>query len=269
MSELTFSQTLNAIELPHEHHTSPLGMGLVHPVFSAQWELFQKFSPIEAQNGSPVLKVEELEHANRDPDFFNEIYQHLNAQQVLRERLWFFTEELCEASFHFSQAFDAAHVHLTADHDGDREMSIFEYALAKDHTSCKEAVIEMADAFHFLVELSLFVGISPNLIQNRGTFWNGVLTPRHVSMSAIVNAFYRTVKAAGMTGNLLKAKPWKQATIKPVDITWIQMNTLSIWIGFEDLCKFLGINRANLYRLYFYKHQINQARIAAGAKGGH
>jgi len=117
------------------------------------------------------------------------------------------------------------------------------------HAEPSDLVEEFADALHFLVELALFSGLTPEEIDTSPTFqgtgnWEDV---------------YAT---AMLAGHELKFKPWKQNP-KPTSSAKFRQFVCQIFAEFFALvCQSYGIDLQVLYEAYHAKHRVNNQRIA-------
>jgi len=170
-------------------------------------------------------------------------------QQRLKDLAWRVTEELTEAT--------EARFHSP-----------------EDLTHCRE---ELADAFHFLIELSLTAGLTRrdiinNLkmgrIEGSNTFLQGCLLKtmfREVSQKQhgqqhLNVACYKLIEDIGKAMNCLKNKPWKQThliTDKPKFIGHL----CNSFLRMADCSLDLGMDADQFYKMYFKKSEVNKFRI--------
>lgn len=199
-------------------------------IFAEQRKLMEKYHDIE--NASGLLQT---------PDIPVDLHNALG-QARLKDFAWRITEELCEALDAIS-------------HGGP----------GGDH-----AREEIADAFHFLVEFAILVGITsssayyfhteidnPNLDKLDILFEARTsITTKPPNPSLHVMSFIRSL---GMTCHTLKNKPWKQTQIL-TDIDEFYQRFLEVIKQFIDICIAFGLNSDSLFDLYFRKNRVNQFR---------
>ena len=171
-------------------------------------------------------------------------------QSTLKDYAWRITEELGEA--------------LEA------------YNLHKGMTHCHE---ELIDALHFLVEFTIYAGMSPQqLIPDAVGTYRDIL--HHVFTAARMGVEEKysiiplgkitqyptlliwsglTVEALAKTCNTLKNKPWKQSHML-TDIPKFQELLKDTWIKFLGLCIVSGMDEDFLLKVYLDKNAVNQFR---------
>jgi len=145
--------------------------------------------------------------------------QTLAGQQKIRLTVLFFIEELWEA-------YDA----LTAP----GESSPLE---------------EFADALHFLVELSIFVGVTPSQVSDSPA--------SHIVAGG---SWEDVVMQAGAVVHTLKTKPWKRNP-KPTDFSALRVTVIGLFAEFLTLIGHYTITQEELIEAYHAKHRVNQERI--------
>lgn len=171
-------------------------------------------------------------------------------QSTLKDYAWRITEELGEAL----EAFN----------------------LHKGMTHCHE---ELIDALHFLVEFTIYAGMSPQQLipPHVGTYrdilhhlFTGAKREVEESFSMIPLgeiAQYPTlliwsgltIESLAKTCNTLKNKPWKQSHML-TDIPKFQELLKGTWIKFLGLCIVSGMDEEFLLRVYLDKNAVNQFR---------
>lgn len=198
-------------------------------IFARQTELMVKYHPIEHENG--LLQTEAV-----PVDL-----HHRLGQARIKDFAWRTTEELAEAV-------DAA----------------YEKGWQSPH-----AREEIADAFHFLVELAILAGLTPDRLDER-------LEKRHDwersvgdkleqlffyggSLSLPTNAIMGFIRSLGMTCHLLKNKPWKQShMLTDIDEFWDRL--AETFEQFGLLCLSIEMKSSELFDLYFRKSEVNRFR---------
>lgn len=134
---------------------------------------------------------------------------------------------------------------------------------------------EIADAFHFLVELSILAGLSakdiiPHLLRP-GTLvcYEGENIPDSLDLLFTSHTHWKTMTtkqmvlkflvSLGMTCHLLKNKPWVQ-TQRLTDREEFKKRLIKTFQGFIGICLVAKINAESLYNLYFKKSEVNKFR---------
>jgi hypothetical protein len=198
-------------------------------IFSRQRELMEKYHDIEQNNGFMVFRVTPVDLHNRQ------------VQQVLKDYAWRVTEELTEAT----QALD-------------------EHADEPDHFD-----EELADAYHFLVELMIMTGTEFKLPEQTtlikldrldDMFQHRVFTAltlaREVEVEELV---YKVIQHIGNAMNCLKNKPWK-TTHMLTNEELFHTEILEAHQMFINLLDYLDWKSDKLMNLYFRKARVNQFR---------
>ena len=157
-------------------------------------------------------------------------------QRILKDHAWRVAEELAEAS---------------------------EAYVLESHMShfCEE----VADALHFLIELTIFSGMGPtDLIDaNPPTdllsclYLQAERLNRATTHADYFNPIYMNL---GRTMNCLKNKPWKTSHML-TDIMRYRQCLRDTWQAFICAAQEHEITAQKLYSLYFKKNQVNQFRI--------
>lgn len=163
-----------------------------------------------------------------DPDIPVNINHH-NGQAVLKDFAWRITEELAEAG----EAF---------------------FHLDDEHT--KE---ELADAFHFLVELAILSDVE----------WSDILEDfvrdrleslfERSGKEEFGIAVYNVLLSLGKAMNCLKNKPWKQSQIL-TDEEKYKENIVGAFYNIAVVCKSAGMDADQLFSFYFRKSEVNKFR---------
>lgn len=203
-------------------------------IFGKQRLLMEKYEEIEFNNG--LLQTKDIPVNLHDR----------MGQARLKDFAWRVTEELAEAR----EAYDL-HPDL------------------KDHVH-----EEVADALHFLTELTILAGVTPEQVykgildgsrpnftgDDLGTIFH-LLSKERVPGKPIDihKAMSLTITELGLMCNTLKNKPWKN-THMITDENLFKQHLYYAWENFFVLCITYGINAERLEDLYFRKNQVNQFR---------
>lgn len=203
----------------------------VRHLFDKQRELMEKYHLIEAANGARIPeKPYNLDDAV--------------CQQRIKDFAWRATEELAE-SFEYEINFDNWRVRW----DDDAVM--------------RHWFEELADALHFLIEMTIYTGHS---ILRVNKAWNMARVsmqqfiddgaPSQLEMRSRGGEF---VFVLGLVGNCLKNKPWKQSQM-PTDKDRFAQCMDGTWLRFWEMWRRNGCTLEDVYRLYMAKHQVNRFR---------
>jgi hypothetical protein len=206
---------------------------MLEEIFKRQQELLEKYHPIEQKAGF---------HRGTFQDLFN--IDDRNDQALLKDFAWRVTEELGEA------------------------MSAY-----REKGNCDHAQEEMADAFHFLIELNIWAGVDHILFYN--SICQGVPLPNNCSRleycfvssmdmqgPTFRDALFFVVEHLSEAMNSLKQKPWKQTamlTDKQVFNQAITQTNKAFFLA----CMFLEMDALALYSMYFKKSEVNKFRIGS------
>jgi hypothetical protein len=201
-------------------------------IFARQRELMQKYDVIERGNGFFV------------PDELPLNLHDSKHQQRIKDFAWRISEEIGEAL----EAFDI--------HPDD-----------PDH--CDE---EIADAFHFLVELTILVdyksdrligGVTDTMPRDR---LNALYVLSGEGQSEECRTYFSLTSRAGILlknlacmCNTLKNKPWKQSQMT-TDVEYFYECLQSTWFSFIRFCAAADIGGDYLFDLYFRKSLVNEFR---------
>lgn len=211
----------------------PKGEDVIGAMFAHQFNLMQKYGPIETKNGHYYPPVNPGMQGLPPID-------GTHFQLFLKGCMWRVHEELSEAAevYYEKEAFK------TDDH----------------------FLEEISDALHFLIELSWFCV-------------DEEFTPRHVAF-AMGNAFgtYETKEFSsagitmsymtgvmvflGLTGNVLKNKPWKTSHMR-TDKRRLTDCLIRVWGQFFLMIRSIGLDESGMYKLYFRKMKVNEFRQAS------
>lgn len=204
----------------------------LHLIFQRQLDLMRHYHPIEKANG--LLITEDVPVNLQDS----------KGQYRIKDFAWRVTEELGEA-------LEALYIHSTIREHFDEEI---------------------ADALHFLVELTILTGVSPNELVPEGV--NGAklevlfhvsygkkdINPWPRSYPSIAMRTAEVVEKLAVACNCLKNKPWKQTQMF-TDVDAFISYLRNTWRQFIVLCAVAGIGPDYLFELYFKKSQVNQFRV--------
>lgn len=137
------------------------------------------------------------------------------------------------------------------------------------------------DAFHFLVEMAILSGITPEKLLElslENPAEDGKELPEELkgkdllevmdldapkgfepdfALGQMANGF---IHSLGMTCHLLKCKPWKQ-TQMVTDIKEYQIRFLITFAHFIQICFFCGMDAQSIFDIYFKKSRVNGFRI--------
>jgi len=211
---------------------------MLEAMFQRQRELMEKYHHIEEANGLLLAG-----------DVPVDIHDRFG-QARIKDFAWRTAEELGEAL----EAFE--------DQDGFNETHFRE---------------EIADALHFLIELSILAGVGPDdldqaLPPNVSVRDDKLFRLYYVVHSQVKDedglyTFYekahlrvaRFIKSLGVTCNTLKNKPWKQ-THMLTDTNKFYRNLEQAWIDFIRLCSDAEISPKELVAMYFGKSEVNKFR---------
>jgi dUTPase-like protein len=149
-----------------------------------------------------------------------------DGQQVVKDFLWRIVEEIGEA---------------------------LDSNLGPDHQ--RE---ELADAFHFLVELSIITGREAHVKQliERWAITN-------VKRGPFEPALMKFLVMAARVGRVCKNKPWKQTQIPMDQYSFTQAMT-DLTLHYLNICEFYFTSNDHLFQFYFRKSQVNKFRQRSG-----
>lgn len=160
-------------------------------------------------------------------------------QLWIKEQAWRVTEEFAEAT----EAFEF-HVNIPA--------HFYE---------------ELSDAYHFLIELLITVGIDTerlcaNIEQDTFGCKLTYMMPenaRRQSTDIIRLSCYSVIEKVGLAMNCLKNKPWKQ-THMLTDILQFEQHLIDAHQRFIHLTTIVGLSAQSFYILYYKKSEVNKFR---------
>lgn len=124
---------------------------------------------------------------------------------------------------------------------------------AKDKGEKEHMLEEIADAFHFLVELCILVEIPSSRISRLDPLFPDPLSPKDIRIYCVIHSL-------GIAMNCLKQKPWKQTHV----LTDTKKFENYIVLAFSELCrvwKSYEMTAESLYIYYFKKNKVNNFRI--------
>jgi hypothetical protein len=208
-------------------------------IFQKQLGLMEKYHSIESRSG--LVQTEDVPVDLHDA----------KGQARLKDFAWRVTEELAEAfECYYDEEPDFIHV-----------------------------VEEIADALHFLVELTILSGLGPRdlildpsegLVEDtnglKALCVGGVTNdPLLLSTGPLIDVIrvrlcaWSTVEALGQAMNCLKNKPWKQTQMM-TDIPKFQAILRNVWGRFLLTCVQAGVNMDLLALAYLKKETVNRFR---------
>jgi len=167
-----------------------------------------------------------------------------HGQVRLKDFMWRVTEELAEAQEACTYPFKES-VHM---------------------------IEELADAFHFLVELAILSDIrsqdiflfcthpSKEMIKDSLDYIFFNVEKKSQSGGSVAWCFWAIVKNLGLAANCLKQKPWKQ-THQLTDRNLYKEYILKTFLEFFSMCKTFDMTSEDLFNIYFKKNKVNQFRI--------
>lgn len=225
---------MNIDDIKTDEITVPPDHAIFTVIFGHQRALAIKYGPIEERNG--------FWH----PDFDN--IPHIDSPKLqawIKDMFWRTTEEIAEAIESTNDFTNYGAWRNTWTQDADVR-HFFE---------------EMADALHFLTEVSVAVGIDPADLDD---FWSSVQAKgyqclAYVTQPRIKYLSAEVIFALGLAANCLKNKPWKLSQMSTDHIKFID-RLHKTWIRFLDFWCGCGFTREDVYRLYMKKNLVNQFR---------
>ena len=189
-------------------------LGIIEAIFWKQHELANKYIEIEEKNGVGYGLV------SKGYIDINDV----KSQSLIKDFAWRVTEELTEA------------------------------IEAYDNKQEEHMLEEIADAFHFMVELCIITNITPKLVATIDPLGPQPLSPKPKRRA------YSVIHELGLAMNCLKQKPWKQTHV----LTDSKKFTVHLITAFLKMCELwlsLGGTAETLYVYYFKKNKVNQFRI--------
>jgi hypothetical protein len=198
-------------------------------IFARQTALLQKFHAIELQN-LPHTYRPSLGHTFVDYDL-----NSVGGQDRLRSLAWRIVEEIAELRTAYAA------------------------------TPAQDYKAEVADAFHFLIEFFIVVGLVPSDFEYDRT------EPLVLADSIHCSGVFRTpecewmevIRELGMVINLLKNRPWKRS-FHGVDCQRFRNEIRWLLQSFLRAAYSMGISAAELGDLYMGKAAVNAERIVDG-----
>lgn len=213
-------------------------------IFARQTELLHKYHGIEKANG--LLQTEDL------PVNINDRF----GQARIKDFAWRFTEELGESLECLQQY---------TEHE--------QWSNSPEVTHFRE---ELADALHFLTELSIMVDLKPDgLVPSSGDHTpdgrpdyrlmvllgdsDGRLVLPRVSRRDLEATAFQAIMELALACNTLKNKPWKQTQLI-TDAARFREHLKGCWFMFGQLLYFAGYDARAVYDMYFRKSEVNKFR---------
>lgn len=208
---------------------------MIPAMFGEQLRLIQKFKAIELVNGHVIPEGQCS-------------LQDIAIQEKLRHLAWCITEEIAEA------------IHAL------NEPGVNLLYWRTECTEATEAFFEeMADIMHFLIELTIFSGIEPELVEN----WFKVHDTLEVSRGAVMDkaeicdGLGQVPIRLGLAMNELKFKVWKQNP-KPSNEAEYYLKIARVWELMGLIWRRLGCSMTDVYNFYMHKQEINTRRTESG-----
>lgn len=211
---------MNIDDTKTEDVTIPPRTEIMTAIFLKQHELAMKYGPIERRNGFyyPPIPVPHIDDAQ--------------FQRWIKDMFWRVTEEIAEA---FEVEPSPSDIYKW------REQW-------KTNVNLRHFYEELADALHFLVEVTLVVGVLPTEIELHN---ESTPLPEMASNDIIM--------AMGLAANTLKNKPWK-STQMSTDIVAFKRRLLAVWDEMFTLWNTVHVPLEDMYLLYIKKHNVNLFR---------
>lgn len=191
----------------------------IRQMLTKQLELALGFAQIERDNGLYYPPIEMLGNSG----IFATEVQTLQFQEWCRSTMWRIVEELSEAR--------------------------------QESYQSHEYYVEVCDALHFLLELSVMTGVPPALIEDT---W----PTKFIALNG-VNHIHGIINSLGMAGHSLKTRPWKRNQ-KPTDWKTFQQWVAAAWYSMCGFWSFQDYTPEQLLALYMEKHQENVGRQQSG-----
>lgn len=211
--------TMNINDVTEEIEVPKSFEGIFKAIFDKQAALAQKYKDIENMGDLLETTANNVDTAK--------------GQKWIKDFAWRVTEELAEAF----EAYEFANLQYT------EEPEIAEEAILH----FKE---ELADALHFLVELSIIAGYNEEIVTNLG----------NQPMKFLDEAdAWPTVYQLGLMCNCLKNKPWKQTQML-TDRPKFEMSLSNTWHEMLRLLLVAMGDYEQVYLYYFKKNKVNQFR---------
>ena len=214
-------------------------------IFNYQNELALKYHRIENSKG--LLQTQDYPVDLHDS----------KGQARIKDFAWRITEELAEV------------------------MDAMENETGDNHLHVQE---ELADSFHFLVEMALISGINCNDIAKAAeeeskkylpktshcflespdlweTLWifHSLVPKTRGFVSTKNGKILKFIKQLGMVCHTLKNKPWKQSQVL-TDESEYRKRFFKVFLVFIDICIVFGLSSQDMFDLYFKKAQVNAFR---------
>lgn len=184
----------------------------------------------------------EMQNHTLETEAFPVDIQDRKGQMLLRRYAWQITEEICEA------------------------------LMARDFAP-EEFEIEVADAFHFIIEMALHIGLSPaSLVESvvaesgspgllEGAWQREVVNLTPLSIAA-TEAWMNVILDLALLMNKLKNRPWR-TDHRPTDPVTFLYHFQAVFRSFLQACIVEGLTLETLCASYFGKAEINEQRYEA------
>lgn len=203
-----------------------MGTNVNEPVCPHTWPLI--LSDLFSAQEKLMKKFKEIEQLPDPP-----LPLHAQkAQRIMKDFAWRVTEELCE--------------------------SFYAWSLSDDREVCRSnALEELSDATHFMIELMIFAGITASQFVSRFPMF-----PTQ-STSISPGKHWAVVCRLGSAMNCLKNRPWK-ASIVPTDEEQVRVFLMLTFNALTQLWAEAGCSQSDVHFQYFRKHAIVNDRIQGG-----
>ena len=198
-----------------KHDFDPNSPSPIRQMLIKQLELAQGFMLIERDNG---LYYPPIDMFGNSQGFLSET-QTVAFQEWCRSTMWRVIEELAEADV--------------------------------EEPKSNEFYVEVCDAMHFMLELSIMTGISAASIED---CW-----PKTAEMWHAHPLLGIVARDLGLAGHNLKTRPWKR-TQKVTNIKDFQHCVLRAWNSLFVFWVNEGFTQEKLLELYMAKHRENVGR---------
>lgn len=120
---------------------------------------------------------------------------------------------------------------------------------------------EMADALHFLIELSIFTEREPSVrdIFEQYRWTKGLAAQGRLNNLGLDSLWIKLARV----GRTCKNKPWKQTQI-PIDQRQFTIDLENMVYEFLQTCRHIFFSHTELYTFYLKKGQVNEFRQRSG-----
>ncbi len=226
---------MNVDDVDDDVIPEPLIIDRLDLIYMRQSELMKKYEKIEHDNF--------LLQTSKEPVDLHDKF----GQARLKDFAWRIVEEITEATL----------------------------AQPRDEAITTHVLEEIADAYHFLIELTILSGLTSDDLFERffivRKYHNVLPVPCRLevmfevmgserdSQFSLVHQAYATTEQLGAAMNCLKNKPWKQTHIL-TDVDNYLYHIVSAHAEFIALCLDCNLTADRLYRMYYKKSEVNKFR---------